>query len=153
MNLEVQSASGSSPLDKAEVRRGSDTVSNHPLPPSFIRKGNLLVNISCLCVLLLLLPGCSGKLKPEVARKVISTELSIPEKQIKIISTSSISNAVVADATIQLSFTMQLGSDGKWHILKISRTPGQWEDPKNFQLSPAMMKSLESALQVELQKH
>jgi hypothetical protein len=100
-----------------------------------------------LLALFLFLPGCSsGKLKPEIARKVIASELSVPEKQITINSTSGMSNTVVADASVKLSFTMQLGSDGKWHVVKISRTPGQWEDPSSFH------KSLQSAIQAELQK-
>src|ERR1051325_466074 len=104
-------------------------------------KNNPCSSVFICGLLFVLLAGCSaGKLKPDVARKIIAQETGVPEKQIKILSTSGASNTVVADATVQLAFSLQTGSDGKWHVLKISRMPGQWEDPSAFG------KSLASAL-------
>jgi len=62
------------------------------------------------------------------------------------------SNTVVADANVKLSFTIQMGNDGKWHVLKISRTPGQWQNLQDFRLQSSLGKSMQDALQAELQK-
>jgi hypothetical protein len=90
--------------------------------------------------------------RPDFARKIIAQETGIPEKQIEVKEVAQYSGTLVADAQIKLAFLLQKDKTGRFHILKISKIPGKWEERERVFPLSSLGQSLESALLSELLK-
>ena len=90
--------------------------------------------------------------KPDLARKIIAHDMGIPEKQIEVKEVAQYPGTLVADAQIKLGFLLQKDKTGQFHVLKISRIPGKWEERERVFPMTSLGRSLESALLAELIK-
>lgn len=99
----------------------------------------------------LLLSGCSS-VTPNFAKTIIAQDTGIPEKQIEVKEVSQYPGSIVVDARLNLAFSLQQDRSGQWHVLKISKIPGQWEEPEKVLPASALGRSLQSALLSELIK-
>jgi hypothetical protein len=108
--------------------------------------------ILLLLVFACLFAACSSKVKTDFARKIIAEDTGIPQKQIVVKEVAKYPGTIVADAQLHLAFLLQQDKAGHWHVLKISKIPGKWEERDRVFPMTSLGRALESAILSELLK-